>query len=154
MFYTSDFEIDYFIGGAAVEPATAAQHYSKRLILLPGLGQSYIRPPYQPQYLPSATHPLAINCSWYAQKVNPPLLQLLRTILSQTQCPLLREYVEKALQLVEDDDYRQQLSRKLRQMDGDQLLCHGSEKKFFRHAIDDLIANHDALTNLLPVILS
>ncbi|HIK47915.1 O-linked N-acetylglucosamine transferase family protein [Thermosynechococcus sp. M55_K2018_012] len=242
-------EIDYFIGGAAVEPATAAQHYTEHLILLPGLGQSCIRPPYQPQYLPPTTHPLVINCSWHAQKVNPQLLQLLREILSQTQRPLLfriftgtavatrndflpfvqdlqrflpprsfqiisyrpyaeymalmergafaldpypfggdntvvdsliigkpivtyegqrwynrigsallkqvgleelvatcdREYVEKALRLVEDDDYRQQLSQKLQQMDWDQLLFHGSEKKFFRQAIDYLIANHDAL---------
>ncbi|WP_298977570.1 hypothetical protein [uncultured Thermosynechococcus sp.] len=45
----------------------------------------------------------------------------------------------------EDDDYRQQLSQKLQQMDLDRLLFHSSEKKFFRQAIDYLIANHDVL---------
>ncbi|MFN4269953.1 MAG: hypothetical protein ACK4HN_05680 [Thermosynechococcus sp.] len=242
-------EIDYFIGSAAVEPATAAQHYNERLILLPGLGQSCIRPPYQPQYLPPATDPLVINCSWYAQKVNPHLLQLLRWILNESQQPLRfqifagsaavtandflpflrdiqqflppqsvqiiaykpyaeymalmergafaldpypfgggntvvdslligkpivtyegqrwynrigsallrqvgleelvatsdREYVQKALRLIKDADYRQSLSQQLQQMDLDRLLFQSPEKEVFRQAIDYLIANHEAL---------
>lgn len=242
-------EIDYFVGGAAVEPPQAAQYYSERLVLLPGLGQSCIRPQYQPQYPTPPTDPLIINCSWYAQKVNPHLLQLLRWILKESGRPLLfqifagtgaatrndflpfvqdiqqflppasfqvivhkpyaeymalmeqgafaldpypfggdntvvdslliakpivtyegqrwynrigsailrevgleelvatsdREYVQKALRLINDADYRQTLSQRLREMDLDQLLFHGSEKVFFRQAIDYLIANHETL---------
>lgn len=242
-------EIDYFIGGGSVEPPQAAQYYSERLVLLPQLGQGFVRPQYQPQYLAPTTDPLIVNCSWYAQKVNPHLLQLLRWILKESQQPLLfqifagtgaatrneflpflrdiqqflppksvqviidkpyteymalmergafaldsypfggdntvvdslligkpivtyegkrwygrigsailkqvgleelvatsdREYVQKALRLINDADYRQKLSQQLREMDLDRLLFHSSEKEFFRQAIDYLIANHETL---------
>ncbi|MFN4194210.1 MAG: hypothetical protein ACK4HM_00030 [Thermosynechococcus sp.] len=242
-------KIDYFIAGGAVEPPQAAQYYSERLVLLPGLGQGFVRPPYQPQYPVPATDPLVINCSWYAQKVNPHLLQLLRWILAESQQPLLfqifaatgattrndflpflrdiqqflppqsvrvivykpyaeymalmergafaldsypfggdntvvdslligkpiityegqrwygrigsailrqvgleelvatsdREYVQKALRLIKDADYRQSLSQQLQQMDLDRLLFQSPEKEVFRQAIDYLIANHEAL---------
>ncbi|WP_448534692.1 O-linked N-acetylglucosamine transferase family protein [Parathermosynechococcus lividus] len=75
-------EIDYFIGGAAVEVvAAASQNYSERLVLIPGLGLSCVRPQYQPQYLIPSKEPLIINCSWYFQKINYPLLCLLKEIL-------------------------------------------------------------------------
>ena len=242
-------EIDYLIGGAVVEPYEAWQHYNERLVLLTGLGQSCIRPDYEPQYPAPSSDPLVINCSWACQKVNSHLLELLQEILRRTQHPLLfqifggplisarnqfipfvkdleaflprhsfqvippkayseymammergafaldsypfgggntivdslvigkpiiayegqrwynrigaallrevgleelvarsdREYVEKALKLIQDKDYRQQLSRRLRESNLDRLLFHGLEAPLFRQAIDYLIANHETL---------
>lgn len=72
-------EIDYFIGGADVEvPELAAQHYSERLVLIPGCGQISTRPRYEPKGTVTDAGELRIACSWTGQKINHPHLLRLR----------------------------------------------------------------------------
>ncbi|XFA73902.1 hypothetical protein RYO59_002162 [Thermosynechococcaceae cyanobacterium Okahandja] len=86
-------EIDYVIGGAAVEVASAArQNYSERLVLIPGLGVSCVRPQYQPEYPVPASQPLIINCSWYSQKVNYRLLHLLKEMVRLSEEPVVFQF--------------------------------------------------------------
>lgn len=92
-------EIDYFISGADAEVSRNAEaNYSERLVLLTGLGAVNNRPNYEPQFKkqislsePSKleTRQLIINCPWYAQKVNYPLLVLLKKIIQESKTPIM-----------------------------------------------------------------
>ncbi|OIP72184.1 MAG: hypothetical protein AUK48_11485 [Oscillatoriales cyanobacterium CG2_30_44_21] len=92
-------EIDYFISGADAEVTRNAEvNYSERLVLLNGLGAVNNHPNYQSKQsldiktLRDATDgksQFIINCPWYAQKVNYPLLILLKKIVQDSKRPIL-----------------------------------------------------------------
>jgi predicted O-linked N-acetylglucosamine transferase (SPINDLY family) len=79
-------KIDYFISGGDAEVADNPQlNYSERLVLLPGTGAIHKQPNYQIQNevnnrSPKLSSNFIINCPWYAQKVNYPLLLSLQQI--------------------------------------------------------------------------
>jgi Glycosyl transferase family 41 len=81
-------KIDYFISGEDSELAEKAiANYTERLVLLPGSGAVNKRPNYQlKSRLPKSPKPnpiVIINCPWYPQKINYPLLLSLQEI---TRC--------------------------------------------------------------------
>ncbi len=83
-------QIDYFIGGAAVEKLEKLQtRYSERVVLIPGLGITNTRPQYQPKGLVPNNEPLIINCSWYSQKANFPMLTVLKKIAETAKSPII-----------------------------------------------------------------
>ncbi|MGE5658731.1 MAG: hypothetical protein ACM37W_19190 [Actinomycetota bacterium] len=83
-------EIDYYISGAEVEiPEGAEANYSERLVLLPGFGVIHNRPIYQIRNLEKQPSRFIINCSWYAQKVNYPLLCYLKEVVKHCQKKIL-----------------------------------------------------------------
>jgi predicted O-linked N-acetylglucosamine transferase (SPINDLY family) len=88
-------EIDYYISGTDVERVDlAAENYSERLVLLPGFGCVHKRPEYQLRHPQRTEQRFIVNCSWYPQKVNYPLLELLSEIDDRTSKELLfRIYV-------------------------------------------------------------
>jgi hypothetical protein len=55
------------------------------------------------------------------------------------------EYVEKAVRLANDDDYRERLQQHLRETDLKACLYEDGNAQYFRKAIDYLIENHDRL---------
>jgi hypothetical protein len=55
------------------------------------------------------------------------------------------QYIAKALRLIEDDEYRRSLSRRLRETDLRRAVFDTDEPRFFRQAVDYLIANHEVL---------
>ncbi len=78
-------EIDYFISGSDAEVMNNPQlNYSERLVLLPGTGAIHQQPNYQLQKTANRSSEtksnFIINCPWYAQKVNYPLLLSLQQI--------------------------------------------------------------------------
>jgi Glycosyl transferase family 41 len=87
-------EIDYFISGDAAEISDFPEvNYTERLVLLPGVGAINNRPNYQVRHeiQRSTEHQdkFIINCPWYAQKVNYPLLQSLKSIAQVATQPVL-----------------------------------------------------------------
>jgi Glycosyl transferase family 41 len=87
-------EIDYFISGNAVEVADRPEvNYTERLVLLSGLGAINNYPNYQVRHenKRSIEHQakFIINCPWYAQKVNYPLLKSLQAIARSATQPVL-----------------------------------------------------------------
>jgi Glycosyl transferase family 41 len=77
--------IDYYFSGEEVEiPDGAENHYSERLVLLPGLGAIHNLPLYQLQYRQKQREEILINCPWYAQKVNYEHIGLLKEIICQS----------------------------------------------------------------------
>jgi hypothetical protein len=78
-------DIDYFITGADVEePVNPQQHYSERLVLLPGMGVIHNRPLYEIQGLKKTTNDFIINCPWTCQKVNYPFLETLKKLIARS----------------------------------------------------------------------
>lgn len=83
-------EIDYFIGSADVEVIDKLHNnYSERVVLIPGLGITNIRPAYTLNHPELPTDKVIINCSWYSQKVNYPMLCLLKIIREQANQPIV-----------------------------------------------------------------
>jgi hypothetical protein len=87
-------KIDYFISGGDAEVADNPQlNYSERLVLLPGVGAIHQQPNYQIQHentrSPELSSSFIINCPWYAQKVNYPLLLSLQQIATTARKPVL-----------------------------------------------------------------
>lgn len=79
-------QIDYWIGGRDVEdPARAADHYSERLVLIPGCGQAPVPLdlPARTPWLPDA--PVVVSCPWTAQKINADHLHRLRSIAERAR---------------------------------------------------------------------
>jgi Glycosyl transferase family 41 len=79
-------EIDYFISGEDSELIDKAKaNYTEKLVLLPGSGAVNNRPNYQlKSRSPKSLKPtpiVIINCPWYPQKVNHPLLLSLQEII-------------------------------------------------------------------------
>jgi len=81
-------KIDYFVSGADVDnydhPET---NYSERLVLLPGMGAIHNRPLYNRHNRGKQTYDLIINCSWFAQKINHPLLQVVQRLIAGLKRP-------------------------------------------------------------------
>ena len=94
-------EIDYFISGIDAEVTRHPEvNYSERLVLLKGLGVVNNHPNYQPQKVSFGkgeetllnkqfNKQFIINCPWYAQKVNYPLLVLLKKIVQEAKSSVL-----------------------------------------------------------------
>ncbi len=85
-------EIDYFISGADVELNRNPEvNYSERLILLKGLGAGNNYPNYQSSRTVNnkLRSQFIINCPWYAQKVNYPMLVLLKRIAQEAKLSVL-----------------------------------------------------------------
>jgi predicted O-linked N-acetylglucosamine transferase (SPINDLY family) len=83
-------QIDYYISGADVENVNLAEkNYSERLILLPGFGAVHNHPIYDLRKPKKSRSEFIINCSWFAQKVNYPMLSLLKKIINNAKKPLL-----------------------------------------------------------------
>lgn len=83
-------KIDYYISGANVENINlVANNYSERLVLLPGFGAVHNHPIYDLRKPQKSRSEFIINCSWFAQKINFPMLNLLKKIIHNTQKPLL-----------------------------------------------------------------
>ncbi len=97
-------DIDYFISGADVEITRGAEHcYSERLVLLPGAGAIHKHPEYEIQGRQKSRSEVIINCSWFAQKINYPLVCHLQEILRQSQKPLLFRFFSGAALLRKND---------------------------------------------------
>ena len=242
--------IDYFLGGIETElPERAKEHYSERLVLIPGLGAHPVFPKYTLRHPQRNDDIIRINCSWGCAKINYPMLKNLKEIQKWSSkpvhiqffpawgvgrynalIPLLRdlgnmfgntavlfsnreydqymadmeradfsldswpfggyntivdslflrkpivtyegtrfynraasallrrlgleelvahndeEYVQKAIRLVEDVPYRQQLSEYLRGVDLRTKFFDTEEPRYMRMAIDHLIDNHENLS--------
>jgi len=78
--------IDYFLSGAEVELLSAVEeNYSERLVLLPGAGAIHNRPEYEPHGRPKPQDRFIVNCSWYSQKITPPMIGLLHRVIDRLQ---------------------------------------------------------------------
>ncbi|HEY4001163.1 MAG TPA: hypothetical protein VGO93_19995, partial [Candidatus Xenobia bacterium] len=78
-------DIDYWIGSAEVElPEELSNNYSERVVLLPGLGIANLKPAYELQNKPIRQDRLVVNCSWYPQKVNWPLVGMMKRVLERS----------------------------------------------------------------------
>jgi predicted O-linked N-acetylglucosamine transferase (SPINDLY family) len=68
-------------------------NYSERLVLLPGVGAIHQQPNYQIRHevnrSPELSSNFIINCPWYAQKVNYPLLLSLQEIVKNASKSVL-----------------------------------------------------------------
>ena len=87
-------EIDYFISGSDAEVTDNAEaNYSEKLVLLTGLGAVNNYPNYHAQNEISRSYDykskFIINCPWYAQKVNYPMLLVLKEISQIAKQPVL-----------------------------------------------------------------
>lgn len=79
-------DIDYFLSGAAVEPADdPGRNYSERLVLLPGSGAVHERPDYTPTGRRKADAGILINAPWNAQKVNHGFALTLRELVNRSR---------------------------------------------------------------------
>lgn len=82
-------KIDYWIGGQETEAADRArEHYSERLVLIPGCAQAPVVLEYQLQYPQLPTSPVIINCTWSGQKINSDHLHRLKKIADRAKTPV------------------------------------------------------------------
>lgn len=82
-------KIDYWIGGQETEAADRArEHYSERLVLIPGCAQAPVPLEYQLQYPQLPTSPVIINCTWSGQKINSDHLHRLKKIADRAKTPV------------------------------------------------------------------
>jgi len=78
-------EIDYWIGGQRVENTQhCAEHYSERLVLLPGLGVLPSFPKYERQNPQREEECIYINCLWGGLKYNYSLLECLQDVIRRS----------------------------------------------------------------------
>ena len=83
-------KIDYWIGGRDTEVAERAlEHYSERLVLIPGCGQAPVPLDHQLAYPPLPDSPVIVNCTWSAQKINADHLRRLKTIADRAATPVV-----------------------------------------------------------------
>jgi hypothetical protein len=81
--------VDYWIGGRDTEAADRArEHYSERLVLIPGCGQAPVPITHPPTYPILPPSPVVIGCSWAGQKINDDHLQRLAEIARRAQVPV------------------------------------------------------------------
>jgi hypothetical protein len=81
--------IDYWLGGRDVEsPADCERNYSERLVLVPGTGLAPERPQYTPSRSRKPGDVLLVDCPWSGQKINFPMLELLRSVLCRSRRPV------------------------------------------------------------------
>lgn len=83
-------QVDYWIGGQETEdPERALEHYSERLVLIPGCAQAPVPLDYQLTYPTLPESPILINCTWSAQKINREQLLRLREIQERAESPVI-----------------------------------------------------------------
>jgi len=83
-------EIDYWIGGQITEVEDRhREHYSERLVLIPGSGQLPVPPDYTPQHVAPPPSPVLVNCSWTGQKINYETLSLLKQAADRAENPVV-----------------------------------------------------------------
>ena len=82
-------KIDYWIGGRETEAIDRArEHYSERLVLIPGCAQAPVPLDYQLTYPTLPASPVIINCTWSGQKINSDHLHRLRQIVEKAKTPV------------------------------------------------------------------
>ncbi len=82
-------KIDYWIGGRETEAIDRArEHYSERLVLIPGCAQAPVPLDYQLTYPSLPAAPVIINCTWSGQKINSDHLHRLRQIAEKAKTPV------------------------------------------------------------------
>ena len=82
-------KIDYWIGGRDTEAADRArEHYSERLVLIPGCAQAPVPLEYRLEYPRLEEKPVIINCTWSGQKINSDHLERLKTISERVKTPV------------------------------------------------------------------
>ena len=82
-------KIDYWIGGQETEAIDRArEHYSERLVLIPGCAQAPVPLVYQLRYPQLPASPVIINCTWSGQKINSDHLHRLKTIADRAKTPV------------------------------------------------------------------
>lgn len=82
-------KIDYWIGGRETEDLDLAQdHYSERLVTIPGCAQAPVPLDYKLSYPSLPESPILINCTWSAQKINYEHLQRLKEIADRADNPV------------------------------------------------------------------
>ncbi|MEC4893005.1 MAG: hypothetical protein SAL07_06365 [Oscillatoria sp. PMC 1051.18] len=97
-------KIDYFLSGADVEiTEKAAENYSERLVLIPGFGAIHKQPNYQIKNPENTSLKFIINCSWFAQKVNYPLLRCLQEIATKSEKEILFRFFSGVALLRKND---------------------------------------------------
>ncbi len=79
---------------------------------------------------------------WY-NRIGPQMLRMVGEdgLIATTE----REYVDLILRLIRDDALREASAERLRKADLNATIFNRSDAKYFRKAIDYLIANHEAL---------
>ena len=83
-------KIDYWIGGRDTEVAgRALEHYSERLVLIPGCGQAPVPLDYHLAHPSIPDAPVIVNCTWSAQKINAEHLRRLKTIAERAAAPVV-----------------------------------------------------------------
>ena len=86
-------DVDYWIGGGAVElESELANNYSERVVLLPGLGIANVKPNYAIKKIPTRTDRTVVNLSWYPQKVNWPLVCMVKEMLARVKGDVLLRF--------------------------------------------------------------
>lgn len=81
--------IDYWIGGQDTEAHDrATEHYSERLVLIPGCAQAPVPLQYQLKYPTLPAEPVIVNCTWSGQKINSDHLHRLKTIADLARTPV------------------------------------------------------------------
>jgi hypothetical protein len=81
--------IDYWIGGRDTEdPGRAQEHYSERLVLIPGCAQAPTPITHPLAYPQLPETPVVIDCSWAGQKINDDHLQRLAEVVRRVRTPV------------------------------------------------------------------
>ncbi len=82
--------IDYWIGGQDGELADhAAENYTERLVLIPGVAAIPTYPTYELQSPAVQDDIIIINCPWTGQKINYDHLSCLKDVLEKVEKPVL-----------------------------------------------------------------
>jgi len=82
-------KIDYWIGGRDTEVAALArEHYSERLVLIPGCAQAPVPLDYGLQYPRLPDSPVIVDCTWSGQKINSDHLERLRKVSDRVKTPV------------------------------------------------------------------
>jgi hypothetical protein len=82
-------KIDYWIGGQETEvPELAREHYSERLVLIPGCAQAPVPLDYRLTYPTLPVSPVVVNCTWSGQKINSDHLRRLVRIAEKAKSPV------------------------------------------------------------------
>ena len=82
-------KVDYWIGGRETEVADRArEHYSERLVLIPGCAQAPVPLEYRLEYPTLGEKPIIINCTWSGQKINSEHLNRLKIISERVETPV------------------------------------------------------------------
>jgi hypothetical protein len=90
-------------------------------------------------------HKLMATCEgdrWY-NRIGPRMLRMAG--LPELVAPSPLEYIDLVLRLIHDDDYRQALEGRLREADLEKTIFNRADARYFRTAVNYLIANHGRL---------